>query len=82
MTHSWERIGISQPEWRLLAGAFYALAHSVDAEFLALPEALRDHPIGQLCAEYMQTGDRELLEKAGYALTHTKEWYVYLGRCM
>ncbi len=81
-TPNWERLGLSRTEWRQLAGAFYALAHGVDKEFTALPESLKGHPAGQLCAEYIRTGERATLDRAGHALTGTKEWYVYLGRSM
>ena len=72
----------SSSEWRKLASAFYSLAHNDKREFNALEPKLKDNIVGRLCEEYLRTGDHELIERAGYLLTHTKQWYVYIGRCM
>jgi hypothetical protein len=76
----WDRLGLSREGWLDLAAAFYALAHGDSGSFLALPEELQEHPAGRLCARYMETGELEDLNHAGYAITHTRHWYVYLGR--
>ena len=72
----------SSKEWRKLASAFYALAHNDEREFNELEPELKETEVGQLCSEYIRTKDFDLIEKAGYLLTHTKYWYVYIGRSM
>jgi len=57
-------------------------AHGKEDDFLALVDELKNHLVGKLCSEYLRTGEREILDRAGYALTHTKHGYVFLGRCM
>ncbi|MBN1669335.1 MAG: hypothetical protein JW862_19750 [Anaerolineales bacterium] len=69
-------------DWRKLAIAFYALAHQDPRPFKALPPSLQDSQIGQLCTAYLQSGDPALLDQAGYLLTGTRQWYVYLGRSL
>jgi hypothetical protein len=69
-------------DWRKLASAFYSLAHNDPREFNALEPRLKDTEAGRLCSEYMRTKDHEFIEKAGYLLTGTKQWYVYLGQSM
>ena len=72
----------TDPGWRELAVAFYALAHNDERRFHALDAWLKDTEVGLLCQEYILTGDHERIEEAGYLLTGTKQWYVYLGRGM
>jgi hypothetical protein len=67
-------------DWRKLAFAFYALAHNDASEFNALEPRLKNTDVGKLCSEYNQSRDHELIERAGYLLTGTKHWYVYIGR--
>lgn len=69
-------------DWRRLALAFFALAHGEARDFYALEAALQETEVGRLCAEYLRTGEAGLLERAGYLLTGTEEWSVYLGRMM
>ena len=69
-------------DWRKLAFAFYSLAHNDATDFEALEPRLKDTEVGRLCAEYLRSGDHELIERAGYLLTGTRQWYVYLGRSM
>lgn len=69
-------------EWRKLAFAFYSLAHNDPKDFNALEPGLKETEVGRLCSEYIQSKDRQLIEKAGYLLTGTKHWYLYLGRIM
>jgi hypothetical protein len=76
----WERLALSEADWRSLASAFYALAHGDPAAFDALPTALKAEAAGQLCSRYRETGEHALLEQAGRLLTGTSQWYVYLGR--
>jgi len=76
----WNKLGMSEKDWRSLASAFYALAHSDTKPFDALPGRLKLHPIGRICTRFIESGDHKYIDEAGYALTHTKEWYVYLGR--
>ena len=68
------------PDWRRLAFAFYSLAHNDPRDFQALEPELQDTEAGRLCAEYIRTGEAELLEQAGTLLTGTHQWYIYLGR--
>ena len=70
------------PDWRRLAFAFYSLAHHHPEDFHALEAELQESEAGQLCAEYLRTGDAGLLERAGYLLTGTEQWYIYLGKIM
>jgi len=70
------------PDWRRLAFAFYSLAHNHPEDFNALEAELQDTEAGRLCAEYIRTGDADLLEQAGYLLTGTYQWYIYLGKIM
>ena len=70
------------PGWRKLASAFYFLAHNDEREFHALDAGLKDTEVGLLCQEYILTKDHQRIEEAGYLLTGTKQWYVYLGRSM
>ena len=72
----------SSKEWRKLASAFYSLAHNDEREFNELEPELKETEVGRLCSEYMETKDHQLIEKAGYLLTHTKYWFVYIGRSM
>lgn len=67
-------------DWRKLAFAFYALAHNDRKDFDELEQSLKDTEAGRLCSEYIKSKDSRLLDKAGYLLTGTKQWYVYLGR--
>jgi hypothetical protein len=67
--------------WRQLAFAFYAVAHNDFELFEALPQEQKDSEVGRLCQQYMRNKDSQLLDQAGYLLTGTKEWYVYIGRC-
>ncbi|MBN2078116.1 MAG: hypothetical protein JW838_04065 [Spirochaetes bacterium] len=76
----WGRLAMKEENWRKLAAAFYDLAHNDFRKFEGLPRPLKDHPVGKLCAKYMETGEHEYVEKAGRELTGTDEWYVYLGR--
>jgi hypothetical protein len=69
-------------EWRKLAMAFYDLAHNDAKRFKALEPRLRNTEVGRLCAAYIRLKDHALIEQAGYLLTGTKQWYVYLGRIM
>lgn len=69
-------------EWRRLAFAFYALAHNDFKHFNDLEPELQQTEIGQLCLEYIKTRDFQLVERAGYLLTGSKDWYTYLGRIM
>jgi len=69
-------------EWRKLAFAFYSLAHNDFKDFSALEPELKITEAGRLCSEYIKTKNHDLIEKAGYLLTDTKQWYVYLGRIM
>ena len=69
-------------DWRKLAFAFYSLAHNDSRDFEALEQRLKDTEVGRLCAEYIESRDHQLIEQAGYLLTGTKQWYVYLGRSM
>jgi hypothetical protein len=69
-------------DWRKLTSAFYSLAHGDPKEFNALEPRLKNTGVGRLCSEYIQTRDRQFIEDAGYLLTGTKQWYVYIGRCM
>lgn len=82
MKKIWEELNLAQKEWWSLAGAFYCLAHNDFKKFNALPEKLKKHPVGILCSEYMETRDHALVDRAGYILTHSHHWYVYLGRIM
>ena len=77
----WNRLHMPEQDWQALASAFYSLAHNDFADFEKLPAHLQQHPIGQLCSLFIKTGDHDLVEKAGKALTFTNQWYVYLGRC-
>jgi len=47
-----------------------------------LEPELQESEAGRLCAEYLRTGDADLLEQAGYLLTGTHAWYIYLGKIM
>lgn len=76
------RLDIDRDDWRKLAIAFYSLAHNDQRDFDALEPRLKETEVGRLCADYIETRDHQLIERAGYLLTGTKEWYVYLGRCM
>jgi hypothetical protein len=69
-------------DWRKLALAFYSLAHNDAKDFKALEPELKNTEVGRLCSEYLQTGDYQIIEQAGYLLTGTREWYIYLGRSM
>ena len=68
------------PDWRKLAIAFYALAHQDPQPYHALEPYLKDTEVGRLCARYLDSQDHQLLDQAGYLLTGTRQWYVYLGR--
>jgi hypothetical protein len=76
----WIRLGLTEADWRAPAHAFYDLAHDDFGKFIALPGRLKTHPVGELCAGYIESGDRQLVERAGKELTGSNEWYVYLGR--
>ena len=69
-------------DWWELAYAFYSLAHNDPKDFNALEPRLKDTEIGRLCSEYIRSKDHQFIDKAGYLLTGTKQWYVYLGRSM
>jgi hypothetical protein len=69
-------------DWWKLAHAFYSLAHNDTRKFNALEPRLKDTEIGRLCSEYIRSKDHHFIDKAGYLLTGTKQWYVYLGRSM
>jgi hypothetical protein len=69
-------------DWRKLAFAFYSLAHNDPKDFHALEPRLKNTEVGRLCSQYIQSKDHKLIEQAGYLLTGTKHWYVYLGRSM
>ncbi len=69
-------------DWKKLAYAFYALAHNDQKAFDELEPRLKNTPVGKLCSEYIRSRDHQLIEQAGYLLTGTKQWYVYLGRSM
>ena len=69
-------------DWQCLARAFYALAHNDPGDFNQLEQELKDSEVGKLCAEYLRSGDYQCLERAGFLLTGTEHWYVYLGRHM
>jgi hypothetical protein len=75
-----ESTGLERHEWFSLLAAFYALAHSDQGPFHALPLKLRTHPAGELCRLFIDTGDSDLLNEAGLMLTGTENWYVYIGR--
>jgi len=77
---SWNRLGMTEKDWKALANAFYSLAHNDMKDFDALPTRLKLHPIGRICTRFIDTGNSKYIEEAGYALTHTREWYVFLGR--
>ena len=67
--------------WKQLAFAFFSLAHGDFSLFRALPEELKETEVGQLCQKYIETGESELIDKAGRLLTGgSKHWYTYLGR--
>lgn len=78
--YSWERLNMSESDWRLLAHAFYNLAHNDFKRFHDLPEHLKNHHAGKLCARYIETGDHAFVEEAGLLIAGTKQWYVALGR--
>ncbi len=78
----WDEIGLSQEDWRCLARAFFAVAHGDGRAFAALPAVLQGHPVGVLCAAYLERSDPALLDEAGRALCGTAQWYTYLGRMM
>ena len=61
-------------DWYELAFAFYSLAHNDRTDFDALEPRLKETEVGRLCAEYIETQDHQLIERAGYLLTGTKEW--------
>lgn len=82
MKKIWEELEMTYDDWRKLAEAFYSLAHNDFKDFMALPPHLKETPAGLLCKEYMDKRDHELVEKAGYLITRSKCWYVYLGRIM
>jgi hypothetical protein len=82
MGEIWKDLGISREAWYSLAAGFYALAHSDRRAFDALPPDLKEHPAGQLCCSFLETNNRAFLDRAGLMLCGTKDWYVYLGRCM
>jgi hypothetical protein len=69
-------------EWRKLASALYSLAHSDAREFHALEPELKNTPVGQLCARYLESKEFEMLDQAGRLLTGTKQWYIYIGCSM
>ncbi len=69
-------------DWTRLAFAFYSLAHDDPSDFNALEPRLQNTEVGRLCAEYIRTGDNQLLDQAGYLLTGTHSWHIYLGRSM
>jgi len=69
-------------DWWKLTSAFYSLAHNDPRAFNTLEPRLKNTEAGRLCSEYIRTKDHEFIEKAGYLLTGTKHWYVYIGRCM
>jgi hypothetical protein len=69
-------------DWRRLAFAFFSLAHNDPTDFDKLEPRLKNTEVGRLCSEYLRSGDHQLIEKAGYLLTGTRQWYVYLGRSM
>lgn len=76
----WTHLGLDRVDWKQLADAFYALAHGDRAPFDGLPVSLRMHSAGILCARYLEEGDPTLLEEAGFQLTGSRQWYVFLGR--
>ncbi len=77
---AWSRLGLTREDWTSLALALFALAHGSRREFDGLPEGLKGHPAGQLCAAYIEGGDDNLLDQAGFMLTNSRQWYTYLGR--
>ncbi|HOT47006.1 MAG TPA: hypothetical protein PLM53_19490 [Spirochaetota bacterium] len=78
----WLRLGITEAGWRVLAAAFYDLAHDDFRKFGELPDSLRECSAGRLCSRYIETGDRDFVERAGREITGSREWHVYLGRMM
>jgi hypothetical protein len=69
-------------DWTQLAMAFFALAHNDREAFDRLEQRLKETDVGRLCAAYLESGERDLIEQAGYLLTGTQQWYIYLGRSM
>lgn len=69
-------------EWRKLAAAFFALAHNDFELFHRLEPHLQQTEVGQLCSQYIESGDHALVEQAGIRLTGSRAWYAYLGRSM
>ena|GEM_PF-966327 len=78
--YPWERLDLTESDWRALSHAFYGLAHNDFKKFNALSEHLKDHPAGKICQRYIDTRDHVYVEEAGILLAGTKYWYVYLGR--
>jgi len=78
--YPWERLNLTEKDWRVFSHAFYDLAHNDFTKFHALPGYLKEHPAGKICQRYIDTGDHVYVDEAGIILTGTKHWYVYLGR--
>ena len=74
--------GLDRKSWRLLARAFFDLAHGDAGAFDQLAPALQASRIGLLCARYRQTRDPDLRDQIGVLLTGSQEWYIVLGRSM
>ncbi len=76
--HDLERSDIKS--WRLLARAFFCLAHNDSGPWKDLPDKLR-LDAGLLCERYLREGkrDRELIEAAG-TLIAGPNWYTAIGR--
>ena len=77
-----DKMKTKDQDWRKIAFAFYALAHNDQDEFDKLEERLKNTEVGKMCSAYIVSKDSQLLDKAGYLLTGTKQWYIYLGRIM
>jgi len=65
--------------WRILANAFYSLAHNDFDAWDALPITLKQTDVGLICQKYIDNRNEDLIEKAGNLLAG-KHWYVALGR--
>ena len=65
--------------WRMLANAFYSVAHNDFNAWIALPIELKQTDVGIICEEYLRTKNEELIENAGCLLAG-ENWYVALGR--
>ena len=65
--------------WRILANAFYNLAHNDFDAWIALPNKLKQTDVGIICEQYIKTKNEDLIEQAGNLLAG-QHWYVALGR--